>query len=340
MTQSLRPDSGVFAAANNPLGQMAARHQVAAQLQKQEQERGLRVAFGRMARELPEIEAQVVGVSVMRISLAEVSDMLEPAMFVALLEGQGDRIGASLICPALMAGLVEGAATGRVLSAPPTSPRQPTRTDAALVAPLVDTLLHQIRDRSAASLDDPMQSGWVYGSYLADPRPLPLILEEGAFRLIRFDVSLGQGRVSGMWSLLLPEQATEIARPTPALAAPSWAEQVEAAVHACPVDFSVILYRAQLALETAMTLNVGDTLCIPMSALEAMTLETLDGHALATGRLGQARGQRAIRLGTDLGQIADPAMLAIPKARSLTPVISAAQSETDNAPPSLTDSRR
>lgn len=334
MTQPLRQDQVVSSDGGTALGQMATRHRLAALAQADEVARGLRVAFGRMAQDLAGLEAQVLDLTITRVSLAEVADMLEPAMFVALLEGQGDRIGASLIAPALLAGLVEGAATGRVVSPPPAAPRAPTRTDAALVSPMIDALLHHARERSGPALDGVLQDGWVYGSFLADPRPLPLMLEDGIFHLIRFSIALGQGRVNGTWSILLPEPAGQAVRADLVPAGPSWSDLMEAAIHPCPTEFAVTLFRAQLSLDAALSLNAGDMLCIPMSALEVMTLETLDGRTLATGRLGQARGQRAMRLSTELGQ-ADPDILAVPKARSLTPVIRAGQAMVQDAPPSL-----
>jgi flagellar motor switch protein FliM len=318
---------------------MAGRHRLAAQAEADKLDRALRFAFGGMVQGLPGLDVKVTTVSVDAVSLAEVPDMLEPAMFVALLEGQSDRIAASLICPALLAGVVEAIATGRVSAPAPVAPRPPTRTDAALTAPLIDDLLHQISSRCAPDLSEALQGGWVYGSFLSDPRPLPLMLEEGPFLRIRFNVNFGPTAQKGTWSILLPDTVSQTLRTPVQASEPNWAEEIEATIHACPTEFSVTLFRAQVSLDAALDLAVGDVLCIPVNALEVMTLETLTGSTIATGRLGQARGQKAIRLATELGQN-DPEALIIPKARSLTPILKAAGKSVDDAPRSLSDARR
>ncbi len=325
MTDLTGTDQGTAAPADSALGRMAGRHRLAQQAQAQRLDHGLRIAFGRMAQEWPGIEAELRAVTVSAMSVAELADQVEQAMFVALLEGQGEQIGVSLICPALLAGLVEGAATGRVAGPAPDQPRPPTRTDAALVAPMIDALLAHIRERCSDELGALMPRGWVYGSFLADPRPLALMLDDGQYRMLRFTLSLGQGQVRGTWSILLPDPAVAgAARPRasgPDTDAPSWEVQLQGAVQACPAELRVILHRAQLPLGQALSLAAGDTLCIPMSAIETMQVETVAGQSLGTGRLGQARGQRAVRLLCDLAQEGPPDAPVLPKARSMTPVL-------------------
>jgi flagellar motor switch protein FliM len=335
MMERARSGIGAAVTAQTALAQMVTRHLAVAAEQAAAFDTALHSAFARMGNDWPSLGLQVVQVKQRAISVAEVADLIEPNMFVAMLDSATDDLGVALICPALASALVEGATTGRVIAAPAT-PRQPTRTDAALLAPMIDVLLRYIGARCAAH---PMGSGiqgFVYGSFLHDPRPLALLLEDGRYRVITFDVTLGHGSVSGTWALILPAPPehpplSSLGKATAETRA--WAQHLQSAIAASPTQLDVVLFRAQLALSTALSLAPGDMLCIPVSALETLSLRTLDGVEVGTGRLGQARGQRAVRLTTDLGRI-DPADTpAIPRAASMTPVIRGVDAFVSDADP-------
>lgn len=318
-------------AAQTPLAQMAARHRVAAARQVAAFDAALRSAFSRMANDWPGLGAQVLRVTQRAISVAEVADLVEPGMFVAMLDGVDDTLGVALICPSLLAGLVEGVATGRVL-AQSGGTRQPTRTDAALLAPMLDILLRHIGDRcSAFPLGQGVQ-GFVYGSFLQDPRPLSLLLEDGRFRILSFDVALANGALRGTWSLILPDvpdPPDSKARTGLGAADVQWAQHLRQAVGASTAQLNVVLCHAQLTLSSALSLAPGDILCVPLNALESLSLCTVDGTCVGAGRLGQARGQKAVRLTSDLGPMAKDPPPALSKVTSATPVIRASAAPSD-----------
>lgn len=325
MMEQAKSENGTVLPSQTAMAQMATRHRVAAAEQAAAFDGALRSAFARMANDWPGLGAQVLRVTHRAISVAEVADFIEPGMFLAMLDGVGDNLGVALICPTLLSGLVEGVATGRVVAASSMF-RQPTRTDAALLAPMIDVLLRQISDRcSALPLGHGVQ-GFVYGSFLHDPRPLPLLLEDGRFRLLSFDVALGQGAIRGTLALILPDGQivpSQVSRGISLDNTQTWTHLMQHAVNASPTQLDVVLFQSQLSLSTALSLGPGDTLCIPLGALEALSLRALDGTCLGTGRLGQARGQRAVRLTCDLGPITADQPPRLPKATSLTPVIRA-----------------
>lgn len=327
--EQAQSDNGAGLAAQSVLAQMAARHQVAAAEDAASFDAALRSAFARMAKEWSGLGAQVQSVSHRPISVAEVADLVEPGMFVALLDGAGDNLGVALVCPTLMAGLVEGVATGRVLGLAGVG-RQPTRTDAALLAPILDVLLRQMSERCAGLPARYRVQDFVYGSFLQDPRPLSLLLEDGRFRLLSFAVTLGPNIVRGHWSLILPVVPDTPVQAAPLAAAEAriWAQQLQSVVCASPAQLDAVLFRAQLSLSTALLLAPGDMLCIPVNALESLSLCTLDGKNIGMGRLGQARGQRAVRLTQELGPVATQDGPAIPRAASMTPVIRAVDGST------------
>ena len=301
-----------------PLMQMAARRKQAAQADASAVEAALRVAFGRMARELPGFSASASAVALRPASLAEIVDLAEAGMFLAMLDGQEEQLGLAMLCPTLMGALLEVTTTGQLWEgdAAPETPRKPTPTDAVLIAPVVDALLGQIAERLEGRAECELFAGFGYGSFLDDPRPLGLVLEDIPYRLVQFDLGIGAAGRQGQCWLFLPERAVAkraagTQRPEPA---PDWPERLEAAVQGSAVQLDAVLYRMRMPLSDLGQLSQGDVLCLPDSALEALRLETLDGQALARARLGQTHGHRAVRLTTSPGSAGQSAEAAPPVA--------------------------
>lgn len=287
------------------LGQMATRHRKVAAQERAAFDSALRVAFGRMASDCPGLDGAVQDVQVREVSLPEVIDEVEPGMFLSLLEGRGERLGLIMACPQVLAGMIEAQTTGCVDSTDPPR-RKPTRTDAALLAPMIDAFLRLIEARCAALPQARQVSGFAYGSFLDDPRPLGLMLDDGRYCLLRLQVSLGFGARQGVWIVVLPMPDPAPAhREAPEAETRDWSARLEATVSGAPVQLQAVLCRVQIALTEALRLRPGDVLRLPETALEALALETISEQPLGIGRLGQARGQRAVRLTATPGTLTD-----------------------------------
>jgi flagellar motor switch protein FliM len=285
---------------------MAARHRLAAAQERAAFEGALRVAFGRMAADCPGLDGMVKSIEIQELGLAEMIDLAETGMFLAVLEGRQDRMGLAMLCPSLLSGVIEAQATGRVEATPPPR-RRPTRTDAALVARMIDAFLRLLENRSAELPQAERVSGYVYGSFLDDPRPLGLMLEDGLFLMLHLTVSLGTGAREGTWRLFLPMAEPVRAQPEADAAAAmrDWDARLEAAVRNSPVHLEAILCKLQLSLTEALRLRPGDILRLPDTALESLALESITHQPIGIGRLGQARGQRAVRLTAEPGILTD-----------------------------------
>jgi flagellar motor switch protein FliM len=64
-------------------------------------------------------------------------------------------------------------------------------------------------------------------------------------------------------------------------------------------ELVAVLARMQLPLETLLNLKVGDPLPLDNAALDQIDLEGLNGKRLSSGKLGQNRGMRAVRITTN-----------------------------------------
>jgi len=264
-------------------------------------DRAWRMALARAARDQVKLELAVTALAMERRSLAELLELPPEHALIAVLEGPGQTMGLFVADPAVLAGVIEAQTLGRV-SPQTAAPRRPTRTDAAMVAGLIDAALKDLETGLATESDLVWAGGFRYASFLEDPRPLGLLLDDEPYRVLRSDVALAGGVKSGSLLLVLPARgrgalpvastdAAPQADPGPIFAA-ALTERIEGA--GCTLE--AVLSRLTLPIAVLMALRPGETLALPLAALDRITLEGIDGRRLSMGKLGQNRGMRAVRL--------------------------------------------
>lgn len=267
-------------------------------------QKALRQAFAKTAQDLLEMPLSLSGWTEARMSLAELPETLEERALLAILEGPGESLGLIGISPAVLAGLIEMQTMGR-LGGAEVAPRRPTRTDAAMTAEFIDRALGDFGEFLAEEPDVTWAAGFRYASWLEDPRPLGLILEDTTYRVIRVTVDLGTtGTRCGQVLICVPAKGRgpkprpkAVAPDAPAAVAPTdWGPQIERTLMGATVQINAVLYRLDLPISEILDLRAGSVLPLPMAALEHLDLEGVDGRVLAHGRLGQTNGFRAIRM--------------------------------------------
>jgi flagellar motor switch protein FliM len=271
-------------------------------------DRSWRLALARAAQDVLSMPLDVPRLSMNRRSLTELTDLLPDHAMLAVLEGPGDTLGLLAMSPAVLSGLIEVQTMGRVLAQPPI-PRKPTRTDAALVAPVIERALAALDEALADEADLVWAGGFRYASFLDDPRPLALLLEDQPYRVLTAQVSLSGGAKAGEVLLALPAEGRG-RRPHLAAALADDAHAVQAFTHqltevvmgvSCQLD--AVLARVTMSLAEVLQLEPGAIVPLPKNALSGIRLEGLDGLPLAEARLGQNSGMRALRL---LGEMRIP----------------------------------
>lgn len=220
---------------------------------------------------------------------ALVADLDSDALLVAIGPG-GAAAGLAAIEPQLRAAVVEAQTLGAPRASP--VPSQPiTGTEAAMMAPLLRGLL----DRLAALEDDePARLRELRpGARLSDARAAGLLLPEAEYDLLYFDLEIGpgSGRFGGLM-LALPRPAVPL---TEALQV-RWAEALRGAVLQAPAELHVVLHRMQVPAAEIGSFAIGEKVPLPGVDLTAVALEDGQGHRIASVRLGQQAGLRAIRL--------------------------------------------
>lgn len=293
-------------------------------------DRGWRLALARATRDAMGLDIDFRRTGVTRASLAEILDMAPDHALVALLDGPRGGLGVLMLAPGVTAALIEMQTLGR-LSAQPAPLRKPTRIDAAMVAGVVDRALLGLDEALLDEDDRFWAAGFRYASYLDEVRPLGLMLEEEVYRVLAADVTLGvadgaAGR-KGEVILILPAAGRgdrpAAAPETDQDGPPQFTAALAAQVIQADCRLDAVIGRLTLPIRQILALQPDDVLALPHAALDAVTVEAMDGRRLARARLGQNRGMRALKILTaDLPTkaaplVAEPATPADPVAPDL-----------------------
>lgn len=259
--------------------------------------KALRLALARAADALFGLGLTVATVEQRRVPLADVGRSLGDAGLLVLLEGGGGARGALCLDAQFLAGLIEVQTTGAVRPGV-ARPRVATRTDAAMVAPLIDAILAEFDSQLAEDPQTHPPRHFGYGDLVEDLRGLALLLVAPDFDLLRLTVDLGPGSKTGRLDLLLPVIPPPARTPSGKTASTkvSEPEHLEEVVTKAPVALDAVMARLSLPLRDVLALKPGDLLPIPRDALCDTQLIGTRGHIVAAAQLGQMNGWRALRL--------------------------------------------
>lgn len=262
-------------------------------------DRGWRLALARATRDAMGLDLDFRRLAISRASLAEILEIVPDRALLALLDGPAGGLGVIVLAPGVTAAMIEMQTLGR-LSAQPPAARKPSRIDAAMVAGVIDRALAGLDETLADEADLTWAGGFRYASWLEDARPLGLMLEEEAYRVLFAEVALGQGGREGQVILILPADGRGD-RPASSAdageaAAPHFSQALQAQVLRADCRLDAVVGRLTLPLRQIMALAVGETLLLPSAALDAIAVETVEGRKVAGARLGQHRGMRALKL--------------------------------------------
>lgn len=260
-----------------------------------------RVALARAARDTMHLGMTVLRLDQARGSLAEVLDLPPDRAMIAVLEGPGEGLGLMAISAPVLAAMTEIQTIGRV-SAVPQAIRRPTRTDAAMVAGFVDTALEGLELALAEEADLHWAGGFRYASFLDDPRPLGLLMEDIEYRILTAEISIEDGARTGQILMVLPAAGRGIRPKTLASAVPAavagqaFSQDLAYQVDGAMCVLTAVIHHLRCPLEDVIALQIGDVLPMPFASLDRVGFEGIDGQRIAEGRLGQNRGMRAVRL--------------------------------------------
>jgi flagellar motor switch protein FliM len=256
------------------------------------------LALARAARDEAGLRLTLADVRVAVLSLAEVLELPpEQALIAVLDEDAGPGLGLMVLSAEVLAGVVEQMATGQV-QAGRAAARRPTRTDAALVAPMMDAALAALeagRAAEGAEAGEDWARGYRFASTVPDARALGLLLEDISYRVLRGVADLAEGAKGGEVILVLPERRREVHRAVVSDEA-DFNAALAAQVDNAEVRMEAVLLRVPLTLGTVLGFQLGQVIDLPQADLARIAIEGMDGRPVAQGRLGRQGGLRAVRV--------------------------------------------
>ncbi|MFD1797322.1 FliM/FliN family flagellar motor switch protein [Paracoccus aurantiacus] len=264
-------------------------------------ERALTLAVGRAAQKSCAMPVYPSRTYIETASLAELSERLPERALIMIVEDAQGLLGIVALCPEFLTAIIEMQSIGRVTRTPPRE-RRPTRTDASISAEFVNAMLAEL---SAETKGQGVEvTAYRFASFVDDPKPLELMLEDLAYRSMRVDLRLGHGGVRDASLLLfLPGGETDARRGRDEVGAgisrhaPHVQQSLASAVRRAPISLHVVLCRRRISLRELRALQPGAELNLPAGAMGAVRLETGASQLLAQGKLGAFHGMRALRIG-------------------------------------------
>ena len=258
--------------------------------------KALRLAVARAADTLLDLALTVATVEQRRVSLAQVAETVADEGLILLLDGAGGARGGLALDAQMMAALIEVQTTGKVRSGAAPA-RRATRTDAAMVAPLVDAVLDGVDSEMLAEVEGYVPRGFRFGDRVEDRRALGLLLDAPDFDVFRVTADLGPGVRTGRLDLLVPARRPLAAKTGTRtdVGGPARALMSDVALGA-PVVLDAVMARITLPLREACALSRGQVLALTPESLGAIQVTGAGAHLVAEARLGQLNGWRALRL--------------------------------------------
>ncbi|OCX64518.1 hypothetical protein BFP70_10785 [Thioclava sp. SK-1] len=264
-------------------------------------ERALRSVLAKVAQDMLELPLQVEDVKQVKKSLAEMLEGVEEMSMLCVVEGPQEGLGMVALPTTTYSALIEILTMGQLAKVAP-SPRRPTRVDATMVQEFLDNVLEGMERLLLESDDIIWAGGFRYASFLDDPRPLSLILDDISYRCVEVTMRVGPGLLRDISMTMCLPAAGRGEKPAPSVVVPkhgtdpNWTQNMERTVMSTRAELMAVLHRWSMPLGDAMGLTPGMEIPIPSDALETLKIEGAGRRRMAIARLGQHSGRRAVRI--------------------------------------------
>lgn len=254
----------------------------------------LRIGLARAADDLFDLGLSVIGLSQARATRDELEKHLKNERLLILLDGPEGQLGVATVDRAFLVALIQQQTMGRLTGTPPDD-RPFTGTDASLTAPLIDETIQRAAELSDRPADVRCLSGFRFGARTEDVRSVTLAVDADRFRVFDLTVEFGEGPQQGALCLILPEPPKQVSVAPDGRAADTGPNMAEAAELA-RADLMAVICTMKIALTDLSTMKPGDILPLKQDHMDRTDLVTISGQGVASGRLGQIGGMRALRL--------------------------------------------
>ncbi|MEL7257978.1 MAG: FliM/FliN family flagellar motor switch protein [Pseudomonadota bacterium] len=256
--------------------------------------KALRLALAKAAARLMGLALTVRTVEQTSLLSPEVEEAMGDEGLLVLLDGPDHARGVVRLDLQMVAALIEMQLKGRVIHGD-AEPRPFTATDAAIAQPLINAVLDGLDETlTEAGLANCAQR-FRFGDRVADARTLALALSEPDFDHFRLSVDLAGGAKSGVLDLVLPKAPHKLTSETD-IEAQALAIKLEQNALNAPVTLDAILGRVRAPLHDVCEWKPGTVLPLSPDVLTEARLLGAGRHVVASVKLGQLNGFRAVRM--------------------------------------------
>lgn len=257
--------------------------------------RAMRLAITRAADKTHNLIMNVGGLREETLSLEDMLAAQSPDHMLVAAIKDDEVIGLAALDVQLRSALIEVQTVGKILGIPPED-RPPTNTDASMAEPLLAAILQHMGDTTLRTPLEGWGQGVVLSGQIPSVRSAGLVLPDITYRVIRMSLDLAVADRQGELVFALPDaKGPDVTQSTP-VETEDWATRFHRTVNASAVRLDAQLHRFKLPLHIAQSLEVGQVLPLRGCQVSSLKLLARDGRMVATARLGQSAGMRAIRI--------------------------------------------
>lgn len=265
--------------------------------------RALRVSMAKVAEDEFDLAVAVIGLTETRTATKPVFEGKDDTTLLLLLETPDRGPGAALLDAALIGALVQQQTMGKVLEIPEGAPaRRATRTDAALVAPFLDSLFERAGPLPDTEDHVRMLTGLRFGAEITSIRLLDMALDESEYTHFSLTIDVDGGVRQGKMELLLPPLSAVDEFSSGSGGTTDDPKTLEPIVMSLTAQLRVALCRLRLPFAELAKLKPGDEIALPDGVMENSEILTVAGRKIGQGKLGQVQGRRAIRMSVPRAQ--------------------------------------
>lgn len=255
--------------------------------------KSLRLAVAKKAASMLGMAVTVTMVQQLKLFNKDIQEEAGKDALLLLLDGAAGRRGAAKIDQQFLTALIEMQTMGAVRRAEADT-RPVTRTDAAIVAPLLNAVLERYDDQLAEARPEFEKENYRFGDMIEDARALSLALEAPEFDLYRLTLDIDDGAKTGLLTLMLPHR--EIARAVEKTGKQKNGGSANLEKNALEAQVAIDAVLARLKMPLNKVCKLAPDMVLPLDAacLKETQLVAGDGQVIARVRLGQMNGMRAV----------------------------------------------
>ena len=261
-------------------------------------QKALRLTIAKVAEDRHDLALATLAIAVESVTNEGLPGVLKDDQLLILLEGPGRQIGVAMLDGAFVGGLVQQQTMGQV-HAEMEDERKPTRTDAALAAPLLDDLIGRLENLVERPSDQMTFKGFRYAAMSDDLRLALMALEADTYRSFEISLDIARGARQGKMTLLLPEpgQVEIVAEHTAddLIEPQEEGPDVVKTVFQLEAELNIVLCKLRLPLGQLENLQTGSVIELPPNVFPDVDVTTINGDVVGKGQLGQMDGQRAVQ---------------------------------------------